>query len=380
MKRTLALCLCLLLLTPAVRAQEPSGNNLDLQLAGRYGKLALKCVHRQYPSKISHLLRSRNDARTPKELTPVFYGCYDWHSAVHGHWMLARIARLFPGTPIAKQARQALDRSLTAEGVAKELAYLKAPGREDFERPYGLAWLLQLGAELREWNTPEARRWSKILAPLEQLVVKRLEAWLPKLSRPIRSGDHHQTAFALGLALDWARVAGAADFEKLVSQTAQRLFDDDSACLLEYEPSGEDFLSPCLAEADLLRRILPSDRFAAWLAGFLPSIPADGSDGWLAPAIVTDRSDAKRVHLDGLNLSRAWMLEGIASALPAGDPRLGALREAAWHHRLSGLAAVNGLFYEGGHWLGSFAVYLMSGRGLEPPASIAAADAEARVE
>jgi hypothetical protein len=333
-------------------------------LAERFAGLALQCVHREYPNKIAHVLGGDQDARPPRELTPAFFGCYDWHSAVHAHWLLARLLRLSPGAPFAADARAALGRSLTPENLAAEVRYLQAPGRVSFERPYGLAWLLQLGAELREWDDPDARRWAAALAPLEREAAARISSWLPKLTQPIRVGEHSQTAFAFGLILDWARRAGERGLEDLLQERIGAFYSADRACPLAYEPSGEDFLSPCLAEADLMRRVLSPPRFAAWLTGFLPGIPARGARGWLSPAVVTDPSDPKLAHLDGLNLSRAWMLEGIASSLPAQDARRPALQAAAAAHREAGLRAVTGEHYEGGHWLGTFAVYLVTGRGL----------------
>jgi hypothetical protein len=344
-------------------AAQPSEAAPDL-LASRFAKLALACVHQEYPNKIAHVLSGDADARPPRELTPAFYGCYDWHSSVHGHWLLARIARLFPESSLAAEARQALARSLTRENLAAEVAYLEGRGRVSFERPYGLAWLLQLAAELREWHSPEAKAWAESLAALERAAAARLRDWLPKLTKPVRIGEHSQTAFGLGLVLDWARISGAADMETLVLSRSRDFYGKDLACALDYEPSGEDFLSPCLGEADLMRRVLASGDFARWLSGFLPSLPHDGDADWLAPGIVTDPTDPKLAHLDGLNLSRAWMLEGIAARLPERDPRITGLRAAAGVHREKGLAAVTGEHYEGGHWLGTFAVYLVTGRGL----------------
>ena len=338
--------------------------SVDPVLAERFTRLALACVHQEYPNRIAHVLNGDADARPPRELTPAFYGCYDWHSSVHGHWLLARVARLLPDAALAGEARQALGRSLSAANVAAEVAYLEGKGRVSFERPYGLAWLLQLAAELREWRSPEARGWSAALEPLERACAARLAEWLPKLTQPIRIGEHSQTALALGLVLDWSRPAADEAMRRLVEQRSRDFYGNDRGCPLAYEPSGEDFLSPCLAEADLMRRVMPSDEFARWLDGFLPQLPRDGSSGWLRPGIVTDASDPKLVHLDGLNLSRAWMLEGIASGLPKGDPRLASLRATAALHRERGLAAVTGEHYEGGHWLGTFAVYLVTERGL----------------
>jgi len=342
----------------------PPAVGLDQAAAGRFARLALDCVGREYPSKLSHVLNGDADARPPRELTPAFFGCFDWHSSVHGHWLLARLARLFPGAPFAAEARAALARSLTTQNLAAEAEYLRGAGRASFERPYGLAWLLQLAAELRTWDDPSARGWAAALAPLEAEAAARLSAWLPSLRYPVRSGEHSQTAFALGLAWDWAGAAGDGRMRALLGERARAHYGADRGCPLAYEPSGEDFLSPCLAEADLMRRVLPPPEFGRWLTRFLPGIPTRPSAGWLAPGVVTDRSDPRLAHIDGLNLSRAWMLLGIASGLPPGDRRAGALRAAALGHAAAALPAVTGEHYEGGHWLGTFAVYLTSGAGL----------------
>jgi hypothetical protein len=362
--RLLALGLAVSLL-PGLAAAAPP--DFSAAAAARFAGLALACVHQEYPNKIAHVLAGDGDVKPPRELTPAFYGCYDWHSAVHGHWLLARLARTWPEAPFARPAREALAKSLTAEKIAAEARYLDGPGRVSFERPYGLAWLLQLAAELRGWDDPQAKQWAAALAPLEKTAAARISAWLPKLSRPIRVGEHDQTAFAFGLILDWARTAGTAEgtaLEALLRSRIETYYRADRACPLGYEPSGQDFLSPCLAEADLMRRLLAPADFARWLSDFLPQIPRKGTGDWLPPAVVTDPGDPKLAHLDGLNLSRAWMLEGIAAGLPNGDLRLPALRGAARRHREAGLAAVTGAHYEGGHWLGSFATYLATGRGL----------------
>ena len=337
----------------------------DEDAAGRFADLALACVHQEYPNKIAHVLTQDGDVKPPRLLTPVFYGCYDWHSSVHGHWLLARLARRYPEAAFAAAARAALDRSLAPSNVAAEVTYLEAEGRATFERPYGLAWLLQLDAELREWTDDGAARLRGALEPLAAVAADRIAAWLPNLTYPIRSGEHSQTAFAFGLVLDWARVAGDDSLGRLLERRVQVYYSGDTTCPLAYEPSGQDFLSPCLAEADLMRRVMPPARYAEWLEDFLPSIPTNraiGSD-WLPPAVVTDRSDGKLAHLDGLNLSRAWMLEGMAAGLPSSDARRPALLLAAAQHAAAGLAAVTGEHYEGGHWLGSFATYLVTRRG-----------------
>lgn len=356
-------------LLAAAAAADPGGPRaaataLDAETAGRLASLALACVHREYPNKIAHVLQGDADVRPPRELSPAFYGCYDWHSSVHGHWLLARLARLHPATPWAAAARAALAKSLTRANLDAERSYLDAPGRAAFERPYGLAWLLALAGELRGWEDDEARGWAAAIEPLESAAAARLAAWLPKLLHPVRSGEHSQTAFALGLARDWALVAGHEAMRALVDAQALQFYLADRGCPLAYEPSGEDFLSPCLAEADLMRRVLPRAEFGDWLDGFLPGIPRDGSAGWLPPAAVSDRADPKLAHLDGLNLSRAWMLEGIAAGLGQADSRRPGLLAAAAAHAAAAVPAVTGEHYEGGHWLGSFAVYLLTRAGL----------------
>jgi Protein of unknown function (DUF2891) len=354
------------LLIPLISiAADTIAPKFEVHAAERFAKLALACVGKEYPNKISHVLNSDADVAPPRKLTPAFCGCYDWHSSVHGHWLLVRLIRTFPDAPFAGPARDALRKSLTAENLKQEAAYLRGAGRASFERPYGLAWLLQLCAELREWDDGQAREMSANLRPLEEAAVERLKTWLPKLSHPVRIGEHDQTAFGLGLMLDYARVTGNEAFAKLVTDSARKFFLADKNCPLAYEPSGEDFLSPSLGEADVMRRVLSPAEFATWLKEFMPQIPTTPNADWLPVTVSPDRSDPKLAHLDGLNLSRAWMLEGIIFALAADDPRRPALAATADAHRRAGLAAVTGEHYEGGHWLGSFAVYLTTQRGIQ---------------
>src|SRR2546423_6895763 len=380
MKRVL--CIWLIISGIAFAADfEPKGAfaaateeaSFDAKAAERFAKLALACVHKEYPNKIAHVLNSDADVAPPRKLTPAFCGCYDWHSSVHGHWLLVRLLRTFPDASFAKDARDALKQSLTAENLKQEAAYIKGEGRSSFERPYGLSWLLQLCTELREWDDPDAKQWSENLKPLEQAAVERLTNWLPKLSHPVRIGEHDQTAFGLGLMFEYARTVKNEAFAKPNRDSAKKFFPYDKNCPLNYEPSGEDFLSPCLGEADAMRRVLPQKEFASWLKGFMPQIPIgrEGSENadWLKVAISPDPSDPKLAHLDGLNLSRVWMLEGLLSALPENDRCRVALQAAADAHRHAGLAAVTGEHYEGGHWLGSFAVYLTTQRGIQQDSS-----------
>ncbi len=368
MKRFLAV----LLLMPSISvAATDAAPTFDERIAERFANLALACVRKEYPNKISHVLNSDADVAPPRKLTPAFYGCYDWHSSVHGHWLLVRLLRTFPNASFGGAARDALRKSLTAENLKQEAAYIRGEGRASFERPYGLAWLLQLCAELRQWDDDQAREMSANLRPLEDAAVERLKIWLPKLSHPVRIGEHDQTAFGLGLMLDYACSTKNESLARLATDSARKFFLADKDCPLNYEPSGEDFLSPCLGEADVMRRVLSGEEFARWLKDFLPQIPEAprqskaATGNWLPVTVSPDPSDPKLAHLDGLNLSRAWMLEGIASALPPDDLRWNALSTAADEHRRTGLAAVTGAHYEGGHWLGSFAVYLTTRRGIQ---------------
>jgi hypothetical protein len=279
---------------------------------------------------------------------------------VHGHWLLARLLRLYPDAPYASDIRAALAQSLAAANIAGEVRSLSTAGQASFERPYGLGWALALAEELRANPTPEGKAWATNFLPLEKLATDWLKTWLPKLYYPIRNGEHTQTAFGLALALDYARAAGNRDFETLIASRARFYYGKDTACPLTYEPSGEDFLSPCLGEAALMARVLSQAEFARWLSRFLPQIPRNGRIGWLPIGVVTDRSDPRLAHLDGLNLSRAWMLEKIARALPQNDSRRAALAATATAHAEATLPFVTGEHYEGGHWLGTFAIYYLT--------------------
>ena len=346
-----------LVLLAACCASHAQAATIDAAATGRFAQLALDCVHREYPNKIAHLMSSAADAKQPHELTPAFYGCYDWHSSVHGHWLLVRAVRMFPQAPFATPARAALAKSLTAANLTAEVAYLHGEGRASFERPYGLAWVLTLASELRTWDDPQAKQWSAALAPLETEVVAHLQGWLPNLSYPIRVGEHDQTAFAFGLVWDWAQTKGDTAVLNVLRDKARQFYESDRACPLAYEPSGQDFLSPCIAEADFVRRTLDAPAFATWLTAFLPQIPKNGATNWLPTPIITDRSDPKLAHLDGLNLSRAWMLEGIARGLPKSDLRIKSLHATAAVHRDASLGAVSSEHYVGSHWLATFAMY-----------------------
>ncbi len=333
---------------------------LSEEQASRFARLALACIQKEYPNKPEHVLNQAADIQGPRALHPAFYGCFDWHSSVHGHWMLVRLLRLFPQLPQSKEIRAALDANLTAGNLLREAAYLKAPNRQSFERLYGWAWLLKLAEELHGWNDGDGRTWAASLQPLADAMVARYLDFLPKQTYPIRTGVHPNTAFGLAFGLDYARAVGNGPLENLIAERARTYFLADTAYPASWEPGGEDFFSPSLMEADLMLRVLAPAEFRAWFRGFLPGIGRQEPKSLLEPAMVTDRTDPKLVHLDGLNLSRAWCMYSIADALPTADPARQALADSAQRHAAAALAHVASGDYVGEHWLASFAVYLMS--------------------
>jgi hypothetical protein len=338
-------------------ALDPQASHaLQAPHASHFARLALACIQRELPNKIDHAVNDPLDIAGPRALHPAFYGCFDWHSAVHGHWLLVRLLRTQPALPEAAAIRAALDANLTAGHIAAEVAYFAGANRQSFERPYGWAWLLQLAAELAAWDDPDGRRWSTHLQPLTDAIAARYLAFFPRQTYPVRTGVHANTAFGFVLALDYARAAGHTALADLIVERATAYYAADRDAPATWEPSGEDFLSPTLVEADLMHRVLPPGDFVPWLHGFLPrGLPPSLQQ----PAIVSDRSDGKLAHLDGLNLSRAWCLRALALVLPAGDPLRAAFTAAADAHAAAGLAHVATGDYSGEHWLASFAVYLL---------------------
>jgi hypothetical protein len=325
--------------------------------ARQFAQLALGCISRELPNSIAHLINDPSDVRRPRELHPAFYGCLDWHSAVHGHWMLARLLRTVPALPEAAEIREAFGANLTAANLACEVAYFAGANRQSFERPYGWAWLLQLAAELHGWDDPDAAAWTAHLAPLTDAIVARYLAFFPRQTYPVRTGVHANTAFGLALALDFARATSHTALERLIVERAMTYYGTDRDAPAAWEPGGEDFLSPSLVEADLMRRVLAPPELAHWLHGLFPR----GLPSSLArPAIVGDRSDPKLAHLDGLNLSRAWCLRAVAAALPPDDPLRAELAASGDAHAAAGLANIATGHYMGEHWLASFAVYLLT--------------------
>jgi hypothetical protein len=291
---------------------------------------------------------------------PAFYGCLDWHSSVHGHWMLVRLLRQFPALPEAARIRSALNANLTAENIAAEVAYLNQANRQSFERTYGWAWLLKLAQAVQDWNDEDGKRWSSNLRPLAEAFAQKYVGFLPKQTYPIRTGVHPNTAFGLAFALDYATTSGNKPLKSLIEERSRTYFANDVNYPASWEPGGEDFFSPALIEADLMRRVLKPAEFEQWFHRFLPDVARGEPKTLLLPATVSDRSDPKLVHLDGLNLSRAWCMRSIASALSPNDPARRMLTAAADTHARDALAHVASGEYAGEHWLASFAVYLLT--------------------
>ena len=368
MPSRLILSLFLVLLCAArCSADEPASPETDGAIftltraeASHFAGLALKCVTREYPNKPDHTLNDSSDVQSPRVLHPAFYGCLDWHSSVHGHWMLVRLLRMFPDLPEARRIREALNGNLTDSNIKAEVAYLTQSNRQSFERTYGWAWLLKLGEELRDWGDSDAKVWSRNLRPLADALVDRYKKFLPRQTYPIRTGVHPNTAFGLAFALDYSRAIGDRDFESLIIERCRNYFLADASYSVAWEPGGEDFLSPALIEADLMLRVLKPQEFHRWFHRFIPGISARHPKTLLTPATVADRSDPKIVHLDGLNLSRAWCMRHISAALPKGDAARDVLERAAEAHAKDALAHVASGDYGGEHWLASFAVYMLT--------------------
>jgi hypothetical protein len=342
--------------------QVPTGNQpltLTQEQASLFARLALKGIQKEYPNKPGDVLNGAADVKSPRSMHPAFYGSFDWHSSVHGHWMLVRLLRLFPDLPEKQQIRSALAEHLTAKNLQMEADYFSGPNRQSFERMYGWAWLLKLAEELHAWDDQEAQEWAKNLKPLTDTLVARYLAFLPKQTYPIRSGVHPNTAFGLTFALDYARAVGNKALRALVEERSRTYFLKDADAPAAWEPDGADFFSPSLMEADLMRRVLPPGEFTAWLRRFLPALAKGELKTLLEPAYVADRTDPQIVHLDGLNLSRAWCMRSLAAALPKGDPTRKVLADAAARHARAALGHVASGDYVGEHWLASFAVYML---------------------
>ncbi len=322
--------------------------------ASQFAEIALGHVTREYPNKLDHVLAGPTDLRTPRELHPIFYGSFDWHSCVHGYWLLGRLLRHSSDLPQAGRIRCLFDSAFTPDHVAAELAYLARPMTATFERPYGWVWLLKLAAELASHPVEEARGWTVALQPLADEFSRRLVAFLPKATYPIRSGTHSNTAFAIALALDYAETCGDGVLAEAATLAARRWYAQDADCQA-WEPSGEDFLSPSLIQAACMRRVLSPDEFGLWFSRFLPRLAQGEPSILLQPARVADRSDGRMAHLDGLNLTRAWCWSNLARGMAPADARGQVMRAAARQHLEAALPYV-AVHYMGEHWLATFAL------------------------
>jgi hypothetical protein len=335
-----------------------SMHELTPEIASNFARLALAHVEREYPNKLDHVLNGPDDVRGPRALHPMFFGSFDWHSCVHGYWMLATLLRLYPRSAPSVNIRALFDRQLTEENVAAEVAYLAEPMRGGFERPYGWAWLLMLAAELARHETQDGHRWSATLKPLANVFVGRFTNFLPKATYSIRAGAHFNSAFSIALALEYADVVRDKRFGRLLRGRAVAWYANDADCQA-WEPGGDDFLSSALIEAECMRRSLDAERFALWLDRFLPRIAKRDPATLFTPATVSDRTDGKIAHLDGLNLSRAWCWRSLATAWEDKDPRRALALDAATAHLKASLPHVVG-DYMGEHWLATFALLALN--------------------
>ncbi len=349
----------MLLLTPPILAQSQNGveSPLNSKTATQWAELVMKGVDTEFPNKLSLVYSNEQQIKRPRALFPAFYGCFDWHSSVHGHWVLVRLIKEYPSIESAARVRKVLARHLTAENLAQESRFFAAEEQKTFERMYGWAWLLRLIIELETWDDTEGNQWRANLKPLESVLVQRIEDYLPKLSYPIRIGQHTDTAFALGQILDYADATDRDELRTLVEKRAKAFYLADVAYPVHYEPSGHDFFSSCWNEADLMRRVLPKEQFEGWLARFVPHLERQLSDGTVEPVNVSDVSDPKIVHLAGLNLNRAWCLQSIAASLSSQHALRKPLEASAKAHLNTGLGYINSGHYEGDHWLATFGLY-----------------------
>ena len=320
----------------------------------RLAKLALDGVHREFPYHLSHVFQNSTAIQSPSQLNPVFHGCFDWHSAVHGHWLLAHAMRRCAGSAFAQRCHDTLEQSFRLDAIEIETRYLQE--HPAFERPYGLAWLLMLAAELDRHDLPDACRWREAMRPMESNAARNVMTWLPKLTHPVRCGTHPQTAFALSLIWDWAQQVNHTEMISLVKERSNTFYGKDHDYPLHLEPSGEDFLSPSLGSASLMMRLMSPEAFTVWLDQVMPTL---GRDFHFMPETCADRSDGRLTHLDGLNLSRAWMLQDILQILDEDDDRREAIRNSVTAHREAGLESVSSENYAGSHWLGTFAALML---------------------
>lgn len=327
---------------------------LTLEEANRLAELPLHCMQVEYPNKLNQVIGSGDDLKSPKALHPAFYGCFDWHSSVHGHWSLVSLLKQFPNLKKQAEIREKLAQNISKENIENEIVYFKGKYNKSFERTYGWAWLLKLAEELHTWDDPLAKELETNLQPLTDIIVQGYLTFLPKLNYPIRVGEHTNTAFGLTFAYDYAKTVGDDKLKELIESRAKDFYGNDTNCPIGWEPSGFDFLSPCLEEADIMRRVLKKEEFEEWLHNFMPQLR--DKDFSLAQGKVSDRTDGKLVHLDGVNFSRAWCLYGIANEFKEYEH----LRKVANQHVNYSLPSIVDDNYEGTHWLGSFAIYALN--------------------
>lgn len=339
--------------TPTITMKAPTKFELDIAQANRLAQLPFNCLETEYPNKLNQVLKNEGDLQSPSQLHPAFYGCFDWHSAVHGHWSLVVLLKQYPNLANAAAIRQKLKNSITEENIAQEIIYFEQPQNQSFERTYGWAWLLQLALELHTWEDELGRELEVNLQPLTDLIVDKYITFYPKLYYPLRIGTHNNTAFGMSFAYDYAHAVGNQALKEIIEKTAKRFFLADKNGPLEWEPDGFDFLSPCLEEVNIMRKILPKSTFEEWVTAFLPQLK--DKDFELAVGIVTDREDGHLVHLDGLNFSRAWCLSQLAQDFPQYQH----LQTIANQHIAHSLPTITDGNYEGGHWLASFAIYAL---------------------
>ena len=361
--RIVAVVICitaLMVAMPEQPAKPQAASKLTREQASAFARIALASIGKEYPNKPAVVLNVADDIKPPRHFHPAFYGSFDWHSAVHGHWLLVKVLKFFPDLPEAKAIRAALAEHLSEANLKTEAETFARPNANSFERPYGWAWLLKLAEELHTFDDPDAKVWAKNLQPLADVIAGRYIEFFPKQTYPIRSGVHSNTAFGFAFAHDYARATGNKALRGLIEERARTYYGQDADAPARWEPDGADFLSPSLCEADLMRRVLTKKEFRAWFAGYLPKADQGEPANLFTPATVTDRSDLQLVHLDGLNLSRAWCMKGIASALPADSPTRDVLVKSASKHADAALKHVASGDFAGEHWLASFAVYMLS--------------------
>ncbi|WP_298524362.1 DUF2891 domain-containing protein [uncultured Christiangramia sp.] len=384
MKQLLLASVCLLILSCKGNSEDPVENSgdtdslitesilpdalktidkvtLNLTEANNLAELPLSCLNTEYPNKLGQTLENAEAMDEPKALHPAFYGCFDWHSSVHAHWSLVSLLKQFPDLEKNEEIREKLKTSLSSENIEGEVAYFNRKESTAYERTYGWAWLLKLSQELKSWEDPLGQELAANLQPLTDLITTRFIEFLPKLNYPVRVGEHTNTAFGLTFAYDYAEATENQELIEVVKKSAQSFFLNDDNCPVSWEPGGYDFISPCLAEVDIMRRVLPKSAFNLWIEDFMPQLKNE--DFEMEVGEVSDRTDGKLVHLEGLNFSRAWIFSGLANQYPE---KFGHLRALANEHVAYSFPNVSGDAYEGGHWLGTFAIYALQESGKQP--------------